>query len=90
MPQIIHSGYKEYNMHTKFTIVAVDCECPKGMNEQNCPLRDWLKTQNYFKVNASHTELRPTEPLFRLARAPYVHAIEQMNQICRKCQEKTK
>lgn len=75
-------------MHTKFTIVTVDYECPMGTNEQNCPLRDWLKTQDVFHVNG--TELKPTEPLFRLARAPYTYAIEHINQTCRKCQGKTK
>ena len=73
-------------MHTKYTLVAVDHDCPADTNETNCPLRDWLKTQTLFQING--TELKPVEPLFRLARAPYIMAIEHINQLCYKCKSK--
>ena len=76
-------------MHTTFTTKVVDRDCPKGKNEDNCPLREWLNNnQKVFEVAGE--ELVIAEPLFRLARTPYVLAIEQMNQICRHCSEKTR
>ena len=75
-------------MHTLLTTAVIDTECPETMTEQNCPLRSWLNTQKLF--NVKNNELCPTEPLFRLARAPYVYAINKMNQICRDCINKQK
>ena len=77
-------------MHTLFMTYLINTECPKDMNEQKCPLRQWLKTQDLFYTTQNESLLLPTAELYRLARAEYVHAIEHMNQICNKCQEKTK
>ena len=94
MPQIIkNTNPEQYNMHTKITLVAVDHDCPRGKKPDDCPLRDWLKEQALFTdciKNFDNIELRPTEPLFRLARTPYVNAINEINQICKNCMEKTK
>lgn len=76
-------------MHTTFITKVVDRDCPKGMNKTNCPLRKWLN-DNQTLFDIKDNELVAIEPLFRLARRPYVQAIEHMNQICRHCSEKTR
>ena len=80
-------------MHTKFVTPLIDHDCPEGKNEKNCPLRKYLKGKpELFKISRQDkTMLIPTAELYRLARAEYVHAIEDMNYICRNCMEaKTK
>ena len=74
-------------MRTVFTTYLINTECPKGMNEQNCPLRQWLKTQDLFHRTQNESLLLPTAELYRLARSEYIHAIEHMHQICRQCQK---
>ena len=68
----------------------INTECPKEMNEQSCPLRQWIKTQGLFHTTQNESLLLPIAPLYRLARAEYVHAIEHMNQICHECQASCK
>ena len=74
-------------MYTKYFISVMDVECPEHMNKENCPLQDWLKNQNLFRVNG--VILYPNWPLCSSAHKPYYRdAIEHMNQLCRDCQNK--
>ena len=74
-------------MHTTFTTYLINQECPKGMTEKNCPLRKYIKESGLFHIGQKETLLEPTKELYRLARAEYVNAIEEMNYICRNCVE---
>ena len=71
-------------MHTKFIMPVIDTECPKEMNEKNCPLRKFLDKNKLFKIKGN--VLTPVAELYRLSRAEYVQCIESMNQACNKCQ----
>jgi len=73
-------------MYTKYFISVMDVECPEHMNKDNCPLQNWLNNQNLFRVTG--ILLYPTQPSYRLARKPYMDAIEHMNKLCRDCQNK--
>ena len=73
-------------MHTIFTTYLIDEECPKNKNEKNCALREYLKKSDLFHFTQNETLLKPTKELYRLARAEYMHAFEEIHQICRKCQ----
>ncbi len=76
-------------MHTKFVTPLIDHDCPDGKNEKNCALRKYLKEKPllFKKSKKDKTMLIPTTELYRLARAEYIHAIENMNSICRDCLE---
>jgi hypothetical protein len=73
-------------MHTVFTTYLIKQECPAGKTEKNCALRKYIKESDLFHIGQNETLLEPTKELYRLARAEYVSAIEEMNQICRQCQ----
>ena len=75
-------------MRTKFIVPLIDCDCPKGMTKKNCALRKYIKESDLFHIGQNEILLEPTKELYRLARAEYVSAIEEMNYICRHCQEK--
>lgn len=84
-------------MYAHITTDIINHECPRNVQDKDCALLKWLSDQDLFSLNWQMTRtgekvlhLTPTQPLFKLPRRDYTQAIEEMNQICNHCKDKTK
>ena len=74
-------------MITEFVVPVVRTVCPKGMNEQNCPLRKYLnneQTSFHFSINESYL-IPNTDDAKKIA-----DAMIKMQNICAHCMDNNK
>lgn len=72
-------------MYSNINIQFICAECPKGMNKQNCPAREYIHTESeLFHESVNENVITLAKP-YLAARADYEKALADIAAMCENC-----
>lgn len=77
-------------MYTNLNLQLICTNCPKGMNEKNCPARQYIANEPELFVPTINENLITLARPYGDARGKYEGALFDIFQLCQKCQGLTK
>ncbi len=74
-------------MYTNLNLQLICTECPKGMNEQNCPVRKCIKDESgLFNQSINENVITLAKP-YNDARGKYEGVLSAIFEMCNDCKK---